>query len=235
VSRRRSLLSGGLGVGDGLVLFLTAADNADITQTSGSVTAWNDKSVSSNNATEATNPPTLTTGGIGDKDSITFPNDKSLTLDSTISLTGEYTMFFVNSAVFTGAAIKYLFSSGASAVTNRIGSLNTQKLFIRVLNGGTLDSSLDYPTGNNILTITRDASDKVDAAFNGAAYTRLFSDAAQTGTSVWNAIGTDNEGVNTATWVGELGECLIFDRALNAQERTIVETWLSNLRSISLV
>lgn len=102
------------------------------------------------------------------------------------SFAGQFTIsLWVNSA---DNASTRMFVGGTGS--NKFG-FNGGPFFIRVLNGGNSDQTITPPaTGSFYLfTLTRDASDKIDLYINGGSATRLFADAAQSGTSAWQFIG----------------------------------------------
>ena len=215
-----------------LQLWLDANDNSTITESGNKVSQWDDKSGNGNHALQSTgvNQPTITTDHINGKAVITFDGGlEEMDLTSTLSLTGEFTMFFVANNV-EGTTTRTIF--GNSGTNNKITVVESDRMFVRIINAGSSDSSQSYPSGGvtNIQTIKRDSSDKIDMAFDGAAFTRLFSDAAQAGTSAYNRVGVDT----TFNWQGDIAEILIYNRSLSPVERTLVETYLSNKWGVTL-
>ena len=197
------------------------------TTSTGAIASWTDKSGNGYNATQGTgaDQPISTAGGINGRQSVNFVSNDYLTLASSLSLTGVFTMFCVNNTDTTDATRIWL-GTGTNAISNKIGMVATNKLAVRIIAGGTLDQGVTYATGNNILTIQRNSANKVDASFNNAVFTRLFSDVAQVGTCVWNSIGID-DATTSSDWQGDIGEIIIYNRALSTAEISIVNRYLS--------
>ena len=135
-----------------------------------------------------------------------------MTLGSDVTLTDEYSIFVVLNTDDVASDRMILGDDGTSIKT---GISDTGELFVRVLGGGSNDMTQTFASGNSILYITRDSSDKVDQAFDGADLNRLFSDVAQTGTTTYRRIGTDNAGF---FWDGDVAKIIIYDRALTPLE-----------------
>ncbi len=202
--------------------------------TAGALASWRDQVAGVYTATQGTgaDQPIATTNGLGGYPSVNFVSNDFLTTASSLSFAGEFTIFCVNNTDTTDATRMWL-GTGDIAVTNKIGMIATNKFFIRVISGGSSDSGQTYASGNNILTIRRDASNKIDMSFNNAALTRLFADAAQSGTSAWNTIGIDNV-IQSDDWMGDLGEIIFFNYALTTLQITAVNQYLSPAWGITL-
>jgi len=186
------------------------------------------------NATQGTgaNQPVYETNGIGTRGVLNFVSNDFLTMANTLSLTSEFTMFFVNNSDTTNAT-RVLLGTGTNLTTNKVGMVATNTLLVRIVSGGSASTTMTYATGNNILTLQRNSDNKIDAAFNGAVFTRLFADGAQAGTCIWNTIGIDDT-TNSGDWNGDIGEIIIYDWALSAAERLQVERYLSQRWSITV-
>ena len=174
-----------------LQLWLDADDSGTITQSSGNVSQWDDKSGNENHGTQGTeaNQPNTGTRTLNDKNVLDFNGTTDfLTLTSNVTLSDDFSIFIVNVNDSIGSVA---FLLGDETFNIKIGGSGTSDLFIRVQSLGSADqTTLDYASGGNILYATRDVSDKVDAAFNKASLTRLYSDAAQTGNTIFQRISS---------------------------------------------
>ena len=171
-----------------LALWLDSTDASTITDISGGVDEWADKSINGNNfsAPAASNRPTISGVDINFvKSSVDY-----LTADSDITLSGEFTISFVLSNAATSGN-RFFFGRPAGG-TNKYGIVGSD-LFLRTLSGGA-SYSATFPLATDelgIITITRDSSDKVDLYVNDGPATRLYSDAAQSGGTTWSRLGRD--------------------------------------------
>ena len=121
---------------------------------------------------------------------------------------------------------------GHATQGNKIGIAATNTLAIRAIDGGSVDTTLPFSTGDSIACMTRDEEDKIDVSFNDRVLNRLFSDAAQAGTAIWNLLGADASGFK---WDGPIADILIYDRKLSEVEKTIVFNKLGNIYSIPVI
>lgn len=198
-----------------------------------SIATWVGLSRMNINATQGTgaNQPTFSAQHINNRGVLTFNGTSfNLVMGTNVALTGELTVFLVNNTDTTNANRMIIGSSLGSS--SKIGIDAAGKLFIRIVNGGSSDNSVNYiGTGTNILTVQRNSAFKVDAAFNGNTFTRLFADAAQAGTFSVNRIGQDNSGF---IWQGDIAEILIFDYALSTTQISQVRSYLSQKWGVTL-
>jgi len=147
-------------------------------------------------------------------------NSDYIPLNSTIDLTGEFSISLwfnrdgtSNWDMFIGE------SSGGTIYPNKIGHESDQTdFFVRIINEGSSDATLDLSAANewHMLTVTRDGDDKIDAYVDGGSANRLFGDAAQSGTSSWDAIGSSPS--SSQHFDGEIDEVFIFNRTLSSAE-----------------
>lgn len=200
-------------------------DESTLTLTGSLVDQWDDKSGNSNNFTSTgTNRPTYTAGS-----GIAYTNN-FMQSGSAFNLTGEFTIMTVidSSTVISGTRMY----CGSSSTDEKFGTVSgSGNLFFRVVSSG--DSSIAFPKGADelfIVTITRDSNDKVDVYIDSGSGNRLYSDAAQSGTTVLNRIGRDNA---TSSWAGRINEHIIYSRNLAESERSALITSLQNKYSIT--
>ncbi len=206
------------------VLWDDASDVSFITESSGSASQWNDKSGIGNNSTQGTGSaqPTTGTDTINGKNALDFDGTSDfMSLDSDLSLVDDWSIFIVSNTDDTTSVRMLL---GDDTNNSKIGINASGNLFVRADNLGSSDETLAFASGNSILYISKDASDKVDAAFNGGSLNRLFADVAQTGTSIFGRIGVDD---SANFWDGNIAEIIVYDRALSASERAEVESDLT--------
>lgn len=144
--------------------------------------------------------PTFQSGGILFDDIDDFLVRQSLN----VTLLGEFTIVAVTGAPSTGGAVM----GNSLSLSCKFTASNAvpPAVFFRVIPGGTGQSIMDYPSGTNMFTFTRDSASKVDFRLNNGAPTRLYSDVAQVGTMTLNRIGRDE--VNNF-WGGLIKEIII--------------------------
>ncbi len=218
-----------------LQLWLDADDSNTITSSGGSVSQWDDKSASGNNATQGTaaNQPSTGLTTLNGRNVLSSDGtNEFFELDSVLNLTGEFTIFIVSNND-DGSTTDMLLGSNSAANNAKVGIVASFSSFFRIVNGAAGSTLLSYPSTPNLLTYTRDASDKIDASFNGAAFTRLFGDVAQSGTSPIGAIFIDDV-VTSSDWNGFIAEILIYGRALSATEVSFVNSYLASKWGLSI-
>jgi prepilin-type N-terminal cleavage/methylation domain-containing protein len=118
-----------------------------------------------------------------------------ISLNSVTSFANEFT---ITAWVYRDTNNTYDMILGNAGTDMKIGlSLNTNKLFVRIIDGGSADTS----NSDNLLinkwhfvVVTRDSNNKIDSYVNANNPKRLFADIAQPGTYQFNRIGmcTDN-------------------------------------------
>ena len=211
---------------NGLKLSLDANDANSVISSSGAVSNWNHQIGSSIDVAQATGSAqcSISPSHINGKTALTFDGStEEFDLVSALSLTDAFTMFFVANNDET-ASTRTLFGNDAS--NNKIAVVNPTKAFARIIAAGSGDGNLNYlaESATGIQTVQRDSSNKVDMSFNGATLSRLYSDVAQSGTSVWNRIAIDD---GTFNWQGDIARVLVYDRALSLGEIYLVHSILS--------
>ncbi len=134
------------------------------------------------------------TGQIGD--AIDLDGNDGGLFQSPITYSGEYTL----STWWYSTGNGFAFSKETGA-DEKIGPWTGggSNMFFRVLSGGSSDQAVPRPSNStwHHVAITRDSSNKIDFYVDGAAPTRLFSNAAQSGSSLWeNFGGQTSQGFN---------------------------------------
>lgn len=145
-------------------------------------------------------------------------------LNSTIALTGEFTVTFWAKRNAT-TAFDYVVAA-ASPATNRIGfTNNTTAFYARIINGGSVDITTTHgvdTTEWNHYTLTRNSDNKIDLYVNAANKQRMFSDAAQSGTSNIDTLGFDG---GTSTHSGNMFDVRIYNTELTQDEVEYIYTF----------
>ena len=248
MSRRRRLLGGGLGVGQGLQLWLDASDTSTITESSGSVSQWNDKSGYGNNATEGVGArqPTTGTRTLGGRNILDFDGtDDSLIVAPSDSINNLFatggTMLFVGVPDSDGGGnfgrIIDKTPNGLNVfVQNEVTTTLQPRMTVpfSTTSGDwkTTANSVDLDVGN-IIAMTYDGS----ATTNNPAFTINGEAEAETETSA--PVGTIKDDSANSLYIGNnsffnrgfdggFAELLIYDRVLSAAEITLVNNYLTN-------
>lgn len=175
-----------------------------------------DRSGAGNTGT-LTNGPTVTPGKLGQALNFDGSNDH---VDITnIVYSGEVTLatwFYTTNNSQTG--IIFGDNNGTSSGGQKIG-ISSGNFTVRAISGGSNDISVAVPTAGqwHHLVITRNSANKVDLYINGGSATRLFSDAAQSGSNTLDKLGC-NGGDASQCFSGRLDETRIYNRALSVSE-----------------
>ncbi len=216
----------------GIQLDLDASDISTITESLGDVSQWDDNSGNINNATQGTGSQQPTTGvdTMNNLNVLDFVavDSHMFDLDNPITLAADYSIFIVLNTDETTNTRLFL---GHSSLNIKIGIVNNNKFFFRALSGGSSDAAETFPSGNSIIHITRDVSNKVDVFFNGDPAIRLFSNVAQSGNTIFDQICEDDGGSN---WDGDIAQIAIWNKALTTPEATKVKNLLGNKWGVSV-
>ena len=161
----------------------------------------------------------------------TFDGVDDLIEIPTITFAGEFTISFWWKIIHDNA-YRAAISEDSTGTSAKIAHANDgSSFFIRVINGGSSDSSVSLPSENewHHISIVRDSSDKVDLYIDASQPTRLFSDAAQSGNSLWSVIGRGSSDIGQHM-NGTLDEFRIWNRSLSADE--VYQQYVSNLKKV---
>ncbi|MGE0172668.1 MAG: LamG-like jellyroll fold domain-containing protein [Oligoflexales bacterium] len=136
----------------------------------------------------------------------------------------EFTWFIVYVDDNTAASSTYFGASGSN-LRNQ-GSTATKASF-RIVDAASIDQSINEPSqaAAHLVTIGRDSSNKVDAFIDSGSATRLFSNAAQSGTASIERIGATTSG--TGFFQGDIAEIIVFTSALSTPDRTAIKDYLN--------
>lgn len=116
--------------------------------------------------------------------------DDVVTLATPVLLSGEFTQ---EMWIKYSNTILKMWTGGKPTTNIKFGV--SGNFFIRIINGGSSDTSVASPSVDtwHHVAITRDSSNKVDLIVNGGTPTRLFSDVAQVGETSLGLIGTSTD------------------------------------------
>lgn len=229
MSRRRRLLGGGLTIRSGNVLWLDASDTSTITESSGSVSAWADKSGQGNNVTQGTGSAQPTTGATTQNglNIIDFDGGDLLNIPVALrSITeGDSTIFIVSKRASedatTDGILGFLVSGNAFLGFQFQGTPG--RIEYRHSSGGFLSNNGNINTNMNVIRGRRNGTTQAISINNGA---EVSSEGAESSSSIDNArIGFASTGVSLA---GSIAEILVYDRSLSAAEMTQVNNYLTN-------
>lgn len=217
-------------------LWLDAADASTITESSGAVSQWNDKSGNNRNAAQATpaNRPAYSLAAQNGKNTVLFSvsNSQTLLIPSSQLHSGLYSVFTVAKAA-TATAIRMVISQDSS---NRDGQ------YLR-LNNATTAASITFNTAGSSFSSTATVTAtnwNMYSAIREVTEIRLFANgtigtsAAVTGTakSTSNSI---NIGSTTTTGAaidsyfdGDIGEIIFVGSAVDTSTRQRVEGYLAH-------
>lgn len=155
-------------------------------------------------------------------------SDDTMTLTSTLALSGEFTRFVVSSRDGTETRFYLGHASGDSLE----GQVSPGNFALRVVTGGSSDTGQPYPVNVSsnssdpvAVGITRDSSNLVDAYLNSKTSTSMFGGAAKAGTENVTTIGSRGGGFD---WDGKIYEILVYNRKLTDFE---IESVLDYLNS----
>jgi len=203
----------------GLQLWLDASDETTITESSGSVSQWDDKSGNANHVSNGTasGQPTTGTRTINSLNVLDF--DGGDVLEATFSLSQPYTSFVVTENDATGANAYVLTSSSPISGISWISS--KWQLFAGSLLAGAVDAGPAITAG----------------VFNGASSEIRVSGTTNSGNAGTNDMGNlmvGARGVADLNYDGGIAEALIYSGALSATDIEALELHLAAKWGITL-
>lgn len=202
--------------------------SSNITHSNGKVSGWKDKSGNGNNLTQGSSAeqPVTNTRTINGLNVLDFDGtDDNMDMTTGISMAGEFGIFVVaQSDVGQGNIDMYL---GQAANDNKIGIFSGTTSFLRVNNNFGDSSSLTFSPNTNAFMsgVIRNASDKVDMGYNGATYTRMFSDQTRAGNSNWDKVGGGQTGGQD--WNGVIGEIIFIDGSVSTSLKEKIQGYFA--------
>lgn len=226
-----------------LQLWLDASDTSTITESSGSVSAWADKSGRGNSATQGTeaNQPTTGSETMGGKNVLTFDasTDDFMTVAHSTSLQFDsgtgYTIFWVGE--FDGylnqtSSLNLILSKGAgvlaAAAYNIQVNSGNKAIFQSGNNEIIQDDSGTFNTVPSYITckMSNATTTAVIQRNGGASYTNATATVGSNNTDNLTIGGGTGSTIRYAG--GKYAEILIYSRLLSVAEATAVENYVSN-------
>jgi len=179
----------------------------------------------------AANRPLYRAGGPGGRSVLMADgvNDQ-INSSSGMSFTGAFHWFFL-CRIFSKDLVgsqQALMSCTIGHASSALVGLDSGNLNIQIFGGASQTSWTITDNTWGVLEIKRDASNKVDAGFNGGAFVRMYGDVAQSGTTELSRIF--NEG-GFSFWRGGLADALFFS---GAPTRVSVLDLLNNMYELEL-
>lgn len=221
---------------EGNTLWLDASDTSTITDSSGSVSAWADKSGNGNNATQGTGSAQPTTGlnTANGKNAIFFDGNDTLEVGSGVYSipSDESTLFIVSRATDTTAQRRlFVMTNGGTArykmaYETKAGAASDTEVVFQV------DSNLD-PLGAQASGASADYQ-VLTGSFNGTDTTTI---AINDGTEVSDTNGVAFTATNcfigsqtgsAVFLIGDIGEIIVYNRLLSTAEQNLVKSYLTN-------
>lgn len=232
MSRRRRLISfgNGLSIRQGLTLWLDASDTSTITDSSGSVSVWADKSGNDIDATQGTGSAQPTTGvqTANGKNVLVFDgtNDYMDIGSGIYGLPNDDNTIFIVSRLNAAGIQERVMSMGVSGSSRQtVGYTGAGDAFF--VNNSVFDQVIAGATIGqfNVLTCFKNGTTQSISINGGTAVT----DTAGTNTAGVNQarIGT-NPAVNADFLDGAVGEIIAYNRVLSASEISLVNSYLIN-------
>lgn len=213
-------------------LWLDAADASTITESGGSVSQWDDKSVKGNNVTQGTGAAQPTTNATTQNalNVLDFDGGDSLAMPSALFTipAGDHTVFAVSARASEDASFDTIWGMAAGANNGTFAIYNSVAGQIafksRTTAGGSIVNAGNTNTDFNVIQTRRNGTTQAIAINGGTEATDANAEnlAAVDGAFV-GAAGTD-----TLNLTGNIAELIIYDRSLTADERTTVNNYLIN-------
>jgi hypothetical protein len=213
-------------------MFQNSSGTLPVRSTGSTVALWRDKSVSGNHASNTTAQPTVNFNAQNGLPVVNFSGSQYLILSTTSLPTGstECTFFFLTRT--TSSAVQVFFTYGAEPNTaNRNPQFyyNSGVLSTDLYGGGGLSDNTNYLNSyvvtSCIFTLNRNTAWDNGSQFSGGSTAISLN----TGTG-WASIGVGRipPGTPLAYYLtGQMGELVVFNRALNDQERQAMEGYLA--------
>lgn len=214
-----------------LQLWLDAADVATITESSGAVSQWDDKSGNGFHATQSTGSaqPTTNATSLAGKNVIDFTTDDYMSIASftgVLSLSNAFSAFVAFRMNVDDVTEKTLMASTVSGVDRTLMQVNAQKLVCGTYNGSWEYNHVGFTNTSNthILQMNNSSSNSVTPYLDKDELVGTSSFLASSNTA-GTTIGARTNG-NTF-FEGSVAEILIFSRELVAAEAERVNLYLA--------
>ena len=210
----------------GLKLWLDASDAATITESSGAVSQWNDKSGNANHVSQATGSAQPTTGSFTQNglNVLGFDGGDSLT-GAALAVTKPATVFAVAYVVSPAGGDKVLIHNGF--VNGWMVKVNASRWVYTKRAVADVTDTTDTVPGSTWfqLTITVDSSSQPGGYLDAAALTFPTNTSGITAPTTKVHVGAFDSG---SQWNGRIAEMLVYDSALGTTDRTAVQSYLKS-------
>ncbi|MDY0169807.1 MAG: autotransporter-associated beta strand repeat-containing protein [Thermoguttaceae bacterium] len=210
----------------GAALWLDASADSTLTLAGGRAAQWDDRSGNDRHATAVGTGPLATSNPLAlDRGVLRFGSSNSMAVDLSFLAGSEYTIFAVEGR--TGAGNHYYLGTYTASSANQALHIGYRDSTTYTLAQYSNDLNIPVPAfdGQEFRVWTN----MLDLGAGGQSI-HLNGDLQGFRSTTSPLVGTDNGRVGTGTgtqWFnGDLGEILIFDRALGAAERQAVEAYL---------
>ena len=217
-------------------LWLDSSDSSTITETSGSVSQWNDKSGNGNNATQGVgaNQPTTGTSNQNGNNVLDFADDQFLELPSDLYPipSDDNTVFVVSRRNSETGSVAAAFAGAGGGQNRWITFYNTTVGSISFRNDGAGASSVSSSGNTNtqfqIIRGRREGTTQAIAINSG-------SESSNTNATNATITSLDIGGVGTSLSLeGEVAEVIVYSRSLTSTEISDVENYLAAKWGISV-
>lgn len=218
----------------GLIQWLRA-DN--VTLSGNNVISWPDISGSGNNASNASNQPTLLTAAVNNKAAVSFNGSQFLQMPTGFStFSSGLSAFVVAKPVSVAANARYFEYGNGTANDNFILSQpSSTNLSFTTYNGATSSAV----TGSSIINLGQ--FQLLEAVYNGSNTATLFTNGKQGAQSTsmstlnvvprsLNFLGQNSAGGNRLN--GQIAEMLLYNRQVTSAERAAIEGYYINQYSL---
>ena len=208
----------------GAALWLDGDDASTLTQSGGTLSAWQDKSGGARHAT-ASSGPTVNASAFNGRTALRFNGTTQFVPIADVASQTPYTLFVVERRR-SGRSLNFAVGgSNGTALNGLVLGYATETLLRLATNADPLDGAVPVFAGIGAepgrLLVGRWSSGARSLMSNGALVT---SDASTSTLAEWTgaAIGRANQSGSLSYFDGDIGELLIYRRALSDAERTTV-------------
>lgn len=223
----------------GIQLWLDASNAASITSSAGKVSQWDDKSGLSNNAAQGTEANQPTTGfSMNSHNSIDWDgtaDDMSIaSFTSILSVSNAYSVFMVFKLGTDETSNDILLSSTVSSSNRMALSRDDSQHLVCATYDGSYNSKTVAFTDTaspHVVTMLHTAADVVTAFLDGTEMT-LTTEVPVTSNTAGTVLGART--ASDAWWNGLISEVIVYDRVVNAAERTAVENYLAGKWGVTI-
>jgi hypothetical protein len=213
----------------GLNVWLDADDSSTITESSNLVSQWNDKSGNGNHVSQAnaSEQPLTNTNTIGGKNALSFDGGDILSANYTVS-SGSLTIFIVNKIDVLTSIFERNFAISRTTTTEGLinGGANSSTFFMGSRHPENVLLTSTSNTSPNILSYIKSGANSQTFYING-----VLVDSDTSGITTFTSQKLEIGGHSSDPIIrhdGQIGEFIVYDRALTTTEREQIESYLSD-------